>query len=176
MVLFDLLALPVGDFAGGSVEIGTDQRDFLRRQQVWLEIFLLLDLRQSRVIFVQLKLEEIDAFVSFQDRVDATVAGARFGMDVVAQQFEDGEEDVLEIRLVLMVYIVWNSREEHLQRLLEFRQIALCYCAGEVEAEIGDVILGGLGVCVQQIDIEGLADLAVRKIQLIAGLPEYALA
>ena len=80
---WDFFILPAGYPSRIRVEIRANQRDFLRREQIWLEVLLSADLLQGGVIAVQLELKEIDAVIGFQDGVDTSIAGLGFRMDIV---------------------------------------------------------------------------------------------
>ena len=106
----DFFTLPAGYPSRIRVEIRADQRDFLWGKQIWLEVLLLAYLFQGGVIAVQLEFEEIDAVIGFQDGVDTPIAGLGFRMDIVTHQLNDDEEDILEIRLVLVMHVIRNSK------------------------------------------------------------------
>ena len=99
----DFFGLPIGQIAFLGVEIDSDDMDLSFVQQVFLEIFLLLDLRHGGFLFIHFELKKINRLFRLDHCIDPTVVSHGFGFDIFAQQAEQSKENRLEGRFVFPV-------------------------------------------------------------------------
>ena len=137
----DFFGLPVDDLTFFSGEGDADQEYLFLRKLILLEIFILFDLGECRLVFIQFEFKDEDEFLRFGDSVNATVVGVGFRGNVVAEQTEDGKEDVLEIAFVFVMDFIRNAGEKRFQGFPELFQISAFHGIRQLFAEGYHIII-----------------------------------